>query len=77
MIGTPEVEWLLSTYDATWHAFPARQLSDQARKFYEALCGHCVPARHVEHRPPRTCCPTCLVRFGAALPDEQRWRASG
>ncbi len=66
----------MSSYDATWHAFPAGQLTDRARTFYEALCGHSVPSGHVEHTAPRAYCPTCLVHYGTRLPDEQRWQSS-
>jgi hypothetical protein len=42
------VEWLMSAYDATCHAFPAVQVSDRTRDFCQALCDHSVPVRHVE-----------------------------
>ncbi|WP_298182855.1 hypothetical protein [Saccharomonospora sp.] len=72
----PTVTWLMSAYDATWHAFPSEQIGDDERTFYQALCDHCVPTRHVERTPPRAFCPACLVIYGTHLPDDQRraWR---
>lgn len=55
----PAVEWLMSAYDATWHVFPAAQVSDQTQTFHQALCEHSVPSRHVERTAPRVFCPAC------------------
>ncbi|MFB9691051.1 hypothetical protein [Amycolatopsis plumensis] len=73
----PVVDWLMSAYDSTWHAFPAAQVGDPARTFYQALCDHSVPARHAERTAPRVFCPACLVLYGAHIPDEQRWQTDG
>jgi hypothetical protein len=70
----PTVEWLMSAYDATWHAFPTAQVNNQTRTFFQALCQHSVPPRHTEHTPPRLPCPTCLVLHGTYIPDDQRWQ---
>jgi hypothetical protein len=67
----------MSAYDATWHAFPAAQVSDQTRTFYQALCEHSVPSRHVERAAPRVLCPTCLVLYGTHIPNDQRWQTDG
>jgi hypothetical protein len=73
----PAVKWLMSAYDATWHAFPAVQINERERTFYQALCEHSVPARHVERTVPRVFCPACLVLYGTHIPDDQRWRMGG
>jgi hypothetical protein len=73
----PGVEWLMSAYDATWHAFPTAQVSDQTRAFYQAFCDHSIPIRHVERAAPRVLCAACLVLFGAQIPDDQRWQMGG
>lgn len=73
----PAAEWLMSAYDATWHAFPTGQVNDPARTFYQALCDHSVPARHAERTTPRVFCPACLVLYGTHIPDEQRWQTDG
>jgi hypothetical protein len=70
----PRVEWLMSRYDATWHAILTEQLTDSTRTFYQALCEHSVPVRLVERTAPRVCCPACLVLYGTHLPDHQRWQ---
>jgi hypothetical protein len=77
MTPLPAVEWLMSAYDATWHAFPAVQVSDHTRTFYQALCEHSVPTRHVEHSVPRVFCPVCLVLHGTRIPDDKRWQMNG
>ncbi len=57
----PAVDWLMSAYDATWHAFPTAQVSDQTRTFYQALREHSVPIGtwNAPHRalsaPPAWC----------------------
>ncbi len=69
------VEWLMSAYDATWHAFPSAQVNDQTRTFYQALCDHSVPTRHAERTVPRVLCPACLVLYGTHIPTTSagRW----
>jgi len=75
------VEWLMSAYDAIWHALPRRhpaaQVNDQTRAFYQALFDHSVPAQHVERTAPRVFCPDCLVLYRAHIPDDQRWQTGG
>lgn len=68
------VEWLMSAYDATWHAFPIAQISDQTRAFYEALCDHSVPVRHIERAAPRVFCLACLVLYGENILDDEHWQ---
>jgi hypothetical protein len=71
------VEWLMSAYDATWHAFPTAQLNERERTFYQALCEHSVLTRHVERTAPRVFCPACLVLYGTHIPDDHRWHTGG
>lgn len=71
------VEWLISAYDATWHAFPTAQISDQARAFYQALCDHSIPAHHVERTALRVFRPACLALYGEHIPDDRHWQLGG
>ncbi|MPZ84701.1 MAG: hypothetical protein GEV28_31690 [Actinophytocola sp.] len=72
-LTTRAVEWLMSPYDQTWHVFPGEQLADQTRPFIEALCGHSVPVKLVEHTPPDRLCPPCVRALGAWMPDVTPW----
>jgi hypothetical protein len=56
---------------------PIAQISDQTRTFYEALCDHSVPVRHMEHSAPHVFCPTCVVLYGKRIPDDQHWQLGG
>jgi hypothetical protein len=72
----PAVEWLMSAYDATWHAFPFRA---GERPGTDVLPGPMRALRPESSRGTRRahCAQACLVLYGTHIPDDQRWQTGG
>jgi hypothetical protein len=70
VVDTTTVDWWMSSYDATWHAFPGDQLTEPGRSFLSALYDHSVPRALTERTPPTgidRLCPPCVMALGASL----------
>jgi hypothetical protein len=63
----PYVCWH-SGYDSLCHAFEVEDV--EGRTFYEAVCEHSVPVERVEREQCSHLCVVCLIKVGAALPDD-------
>ncbi|PRY46693.1 hypothetical protein [Umezawaea tangerina] len=62
--------WWHSGYDRRCHAFESAQTAVADRVFYEAVCEHSVPVERLEREQHGHLCVPCLVKVGAALPDD-------